>query len=72
MAKYEVKTKTEENLEELARISFNVRHYKKIWEEHFGAINRDNLRRWEEKLDSWLEQNVRKVEIGRSRGETWQ
>ncbi|MBK6938567.1 MAG: hypothetical protein IPH18_18260 [Chitinophagaceae bacterium] len=31
-----------------------LRHYKVKWETNYGAPNRNNLRRWEEKADAFL------------------
>ena len=33
----------------------NLRDKKNIWEKHFGAQNRENLRKWENRADKLLE-----------------
>ncbi len=44
----------EEKFIELLGIAHQVRKYKKKWEAEYGAVNRGNLARWEEKLDTFL------------------
>lgn len=39
---------------EAVQLLQKLRHFKKIWEENYGATNRNNLRRWEEKADEFL------------------
>lgn len=58
MAKYRIVNPTDEKFNDLARICFNLRLYSKIWKEHFGAKNRNNMVTWEEKLDKFLEDNI--------------
>lgn len=62
MAKFKIKNPTMEDFEELAMISHNLRVYTKIWQERFGAINRGNLRYWEQRMDNWLKENTVHVE----------
>lgn len=58
MATYRLKNVTPEKLEELAKISHNLRHYSKIWKQHYGATNRNQMKVWEDKMDEWLQDNV--------------
>jgi hypothetical protein len=39
---------------ELVQISMKMRHYKKKWDREYGAPNRNNLARWEERMDEFL------------------
>lgn len=58
MATYRLKNATPDKMEELARISHNLRHYSKIWKEHYGKPNLDQMQEWEKKMDTWLKENV--------------
>jgi len=44
----------EQRFLQLVKISFKLRHYKKKWDVEYGATNRMNLARWEEKMDEFL------------------
>jgi hypothetical protein len=39
---------------EAVQLLQKLRHFKKIWDEHYGGTNRNNLRRWEDKADEFL------------------
>jgi len=62
MARFKIKNPTLEGLQELAMIGHNLRVYTKIWQEHFGSINRGNMRYWEKRMDEWLKNNT--VQVG--------
>lgn len=44
-------------LTEAARILDGLRHYSKIWKEHYGSFNRNHMKIWEDKADEWIEQH---------------
>jgi hypothetical protein len=46
-----------EEVKELAFILTGLRETTKFWQDHFGAENRNRMRRWEEKADAWIEQH---------------
>lgn len=59
MAKYRIKNIEDlDKFEQLARIAFNLRLYSKIWKDHYGAHNRQNMNNWESKLDKFLAENI--------------
>lgn len=49
---------SETELLKLAQIVINLRKTTKHWQEHFGAINRNKMKFWEEKADEWISKNV--------------
>lgn len=56
------------DLKELAHISYHLRRSSIRWHEHFGSMNRDRMRYWEEKMDKWIADHLKpetgEVEIG--------
>jgi hypothetical protein len=40
--------------EELLRITTNLRHYTKLWEESYGVVLRDRKKCWEDKADKLI------------------
>lgn len=62
MAKYKVLQSSDQKLEELARISHNLRMWSKRWKEHYGSENRAKLAVWESKMDRWLEENTQLIQ----------
>lgn len=48
----------EQKLAEAIQIIAKLRKHKKIWDEHYGAQNKNNLQRWEQKADAFLESIV--------------
>lgn len=58
MAQYKLTTNKAEDFEKLAKIAFNLRHFSRIWKEHFGATNRNAMVLWESKMDEFLAKNV--------------
>lgn len=43
-----------EKLNEALIIIAKMRHYGRIWEHHYGAINKKNLKFWQDKADDLL------------------
>jgi hypothetical protein len=62
MAKYKLKAYSREEFEQLAIIVKNLRYHTKYWQLHFGSNNRNNMKRWEEKADQWLCDNLEEKE----------
>jgi len=44
----------EEKLKEALVILAKIRQYQRIWYEHYGGVNRSNLRRWEDRADEFF------------------
>ena len=47
----------ENELKEVAYIMTGLRHHTKIWQEQYGATNRNNMRLWEQKADEWIKKH---------------
>lgn len=47
------------SLRELAEILVKLRHFTKIWEEHYGAHNRERKNYWQVRADEWILKNVK-------------
>lgn len=43
-----------QKLNDACMIIAKIRHYQKIWYEHYGATNKKNLKLWESKADEFL------------------
>ena len=56
--KYKLKQYTRDEMEHLAYIAKNLRYYTKYWHKHFGSNNRLQMKRWEDKMDIWLYNNL--------------
>ncbi|MBE2229982.1 MAG: hypothetical protein IAE96_04990 [Chitinophagaceae bacterium] len=39
---------------EAVQLLQKLRHFKRVWDTQYGAHNRNNLRRWEDKADEFL------------------
>ena len=48
-------------LEELASICAKLRYYTKIWQTHYGALNKSNMVTWQNKMDEWLKENTEEI-----------
>ena len=44
-----------EKLREAMWILYKMRHYKKVWDQHYGSQNRRNLQEWESRADKFIE-----------------
>lgn len=58
MAQYKLTTNKAEDFEQLARIAFNLRHFTKVWDEHYGSTNRNAKVLWQSRMDEFLAKNV--------------
>ena len=61
MKKIKVLETTFKRLEELAFISFKLRFYTKLWQTHYGALNKSNMVTWQNKMDEWLAENTEEI-----------
>jgi len=50
----------ETSLLELAHIVFHLRETTKYWEIHYGCDAKFQKKRYEKKVDDWLEKNIKK------------
>lgn len=46
--------KLAERLHQALVVIAKLRHYERIWEHHYGAINKKNLKFWQDKADELL------------------
>ena len=61
MGKIKVLETTFKRLEELAFICTKLRYYTKSWQTHYGALNKNNMTAWQEKMDEWLAENTEEI-----------
>ena len=52
--KAESESEMKEELRELTYIAVGMRQWQKKWETHFGSVNKEAKKRWEEKMDEWI------------------
>lgn len=47
------------DLQELTHIVINLRHYTKLWDEHYGSRLKDSKKLWEANADTWIEKHLK-------------
>lgn len=51
-----------EALLEVSNILISLRHYTRTWETTYGAVSKNDKKRWERIADNWLRDNVKSIE----------
>lgn len=52
--KADTEAEVKEELRELTYIAIGMREWQKKWEDQYGAVNKAEKKKWEAKLDAWI------------------